>query len=619
MFLRKFSNVRCHSNTSKLAKHLLHFKTAEFVRPRAQREKFIDVEIVRLLGKKVIVPCENEYGDFISTIFVRPKADGTHRLILNLKVLNKYVAYHHFKMETLQSAINMMTKGCFMASVDFKDAYYSVAIHENYQKYLKFSWNGKLFNFTCLPNGLACAPRLFTKLLKPAYSSLRSNGYLSVSYIDDCYLQGNTWQSCIANVIATVKMFTSLGFLVHPDKSMFEPSHHITFLGFTLNSEEMTVSPTEIKAKSIAEAIKAFLLKKTHTIRELAEIIGKLVAVFPGCLYGPLHYRQIEGEKISALKAAKGDYNAKITISSATKLELKWWIMNITLAKRPISIPKHEILIKSDASLMGWGAVHDNQSTGGRWSDTEKEQHINALETKAAQFALQTFCDKVKNKHIRILIDNTTAVAYINKMGGSHSTNCNNIARDIWFWCLKRNIWLSAAHLPGSKNIEADKASRVFYDNTEWKLNTCIFKNITDKWFMPNIDLFASRLNHQLPRYVAWHPDPGAEAVDAFTLNWGNDTFYAFPPFSLLGKVLQKIYNDKAQGILIVPNWTTQTWYPQLMQLLVTEPLILPKGKIMIQLPYNKDKIHPLHPKLELLACHLSADPSVTKVFQKKH
>ena len=76
-------------------------------------------------------------------------------------------------MESLNSAVLLITPGCSMASVNLKDAHYSVPVNESYQKYLKFFWQGELFQFTCLPNGLASAPRLFAKLLKPVYSILR--------------------------------------------------------------------------------------------------------------------------------------------------------------------------------------------------------------------------------------------------------------------------------------------------------------------------------------------------------------------------------------------------------------------------------------------------------------
>ena len=87
-------------------------------------------------------------------------------------------------------------------------------------------------------------------------------------------------------------------------------------------------------------------------------------------------------------------------------------------------------------------------------------------------------------------------------MGGSHSAICNFLARETWFWCIDRNLWISAAHLPGTSNVAADKASHVFCDQTEWKLDETIFESITAYFY--------------IPRYVAWQPDPGAEAVELY-------------------------------------------------------------------------------------------------------
>lgn len=89
-------------------------------------------------------------------------------------------------------------------------------------------------------------------------------------------------------------------------------------------------------------------------------------------------------------------------------------------------------------------------------------------------------------------------------MGVSHSVPCNNIARDIWLWCKDRDIWITPAHIPGVENTEADLASRVFNDQTEWKLDPLILTDIFTLFGKPDLDLFASRLNHQLSRYVSW-------------------------------------------------------------------------------------------------------------------
>lgn len=93
---------------------------------------------------------------------MRLKKDGSYRLILNLKPLNEFVSYYHFKMDTIQTALKLMRPGCFMASVDLKDAYYSIPIAAEDRQLLKFEWEGNYFHFTCLPNGLASASRLFT-------------------------------------------------------------------------------------------------------------------------------------------------------------------------------------------------------------------------------------------------------------------------------------------------------------------------------------------------------------------------------------------------------------------------------------------------------------------------
>ena len=102
-------------------------------------------------------------------------------------------------------------------------------------------------------------------------------------------------------------------------------------------------------------------------------------------------------------------------------------------------------------------------------------------------------------------------------MGGTKQS-CNMITRDIWQWCIQRNIWLSACHLPGVENTEADRESRLNHDNTEWQLNPKLFHRLGQIWPKPEIDLFASRINFHILPYVAWKPDPGAVAIDAFTI-----------------------------------------------------------------------------------------------------
>ena len=145
-------------------------------------------------------------------------------------------------MATIHTCIRLMTPGCHMASIDLRDAYFSIPVHVDHQKYLTFLRKGTLYQFTCLPQGLGCSPRVFTKVMKPAFSYLRQRGHVSSGYIGDTFLQGDSYHLCRENVHATLKLFRDLGFWPHELKSVTEPTQILERLGFVLNSLDMTVS-----------------------------------------------------------------------------------------------------------------------------------------------------------------------------------------------------------------------------------------------------------------------------------------------------------------------------------------------------------------------------------------
>ena len=266
--------------------------------------------------------------------------------------------------------------------------------------------------------------------------------------------------------------------------------------------------------------------------------------------------------------------------------------------------------------MSGWGAHCGDQKIGGRWSCEESNNHINYLELLAIFLGLKSFCRNcTESTHVQVKTDNTTAKSYINAMGGVKSPECNTLAKQIWQWCIDRNIWLSAAYIPGSDN-QADFESRHYKENTEWKLDDNVVQEVFSIWGKPNIDLFASRLNKQIDRYASWHPDPEAEIVDEFSCDWAELYFYAFPPFGLIPRFLAKLRHNRGECILITPVWTTQNWFPSLMELMIDTPRLLPRGENLLQLP-GTQKVHPLSNKMVLMACRLSGEPLRTETYQK--
>ena len=422
--------------------------------------EIIDSEIEKLLGKGVISPCQFAPNEVLSPVFTRPKKDGSHRMILNLSRLNEDVRYEHFKMDTLHSALDLVIKDCWFASIDLKDAYYCVPISDDYTQILRFMWKGQRYEFKALPNGLSCGPRKFTKLLKPVFSVLRKHGHVSTAFLDDSLLLGITQEDCINNILDTLKILKRLGFIVHPSKSVLAPTKQIQYLGVIINSESMKVKLTEERCFSLLSSCKALLSRAQPTIRQTAQAIGKIVASFPAVKYGPLHYRSLEEDKKEALKANNGNYDAYMTLSPDSVAELEWWLANATSAYKDIFTEDPEVVITTDASLIGWGCICDGVTSGGQWLPIERQFHINYLELKAAFFALKCFQQKSENKHVRIMSDNMTTVSCINHMGTSHSASCNSLTLQVWDWCIEQNIWISAAHIAGIDNTAADMESR---------------------------------------------------------------------------------------------------------------------------------------------------------------
>ena len=162
----------------------------------------------------------------------------------------------------------------------------------------------------------------------------------------------------------------------------------------------------------------------------------------------------------------------------------------------------------------------------------EQGFHINYLELKAIWLGLKSLCNNSRQKHIRIQSDNTTAVAYINAMGGIKSADCNNMARQIWLWCIEREIWLSACHIPGSINVEADSESRVFNTSTEWSLHPAVFDHINEMWgpfeirsfWLPDLILKSLRMCHG-------NQDPDAKHENALFMQWEEHYFLCFSTF----------------------------------------------------------------------------------------
>lgn len=152
--------------------------------------------ISKLLAKGAIRPCQPHKNQFISSYFLVPKPDGSYRFILNLKKLNDFIETEHFLMEDIRTAMKLISRCNYMATLDLEDAYLMVPIHESSTIYLRFIFRGVIYEFVALPFGLNVSPYIFTKIMKPITKLLRLKGLLFVVYLDDWWIVAESFEKC---------------------------------------------------------------------------------------------------------------------------------------------------------------------------------------------------------------------------------------------------------------------------------------------------------------------------------------------------------------------------------------------------------------------------------------
>ena len=566
--------------------------------------------------------CYSSFGSQrgpISQFFVScEKEGGGNRPVVNLKDLNRNIPYRHFKMEGLFLLKEMLLPGDKMCKIDLKDAYFAIPLSVKSRKYVRFQWKGLLYEFCCLCFGLSPAPLVFTKLLKVPISLLRKLNVRIIIYLDDMLLMASSLEDLLMARDTLIFILQHLGFLINIKKSYLEPTSTLEFLGVIVDSGEMTLSLPKEKLLKVQNHCQEILENGKVTVRELSKLIGRLSSTAIAVLPAPLHYRHLQHQQIQKL-ISHNSFEEKVELSVEARKELLWWKENLILCNgRSLISSPPQIIISSDASLQGWGASCHGLTTGGPWSMEERKFHINVLELKAAKLAIMSLTLKERDAiSVHIRMNNMAALSYLMKMGGTKNQELTAISKEIWQYLLKRKITITAEYLPGSMNVEADRESRQTRDSSEWKLNPTIFMKLCQIRGTPEVDLFASRVSHQLPHYISWKIDPFSQGRDAFQISWAHKFVYAFPPFALIGRILQKVNQDQCLMLIITPAWPGQPWFPGLLKMYVKNPLLLPALKDLLKDPAGKLNPLVIQNSLRLVAWTISGRTYLQKEYQK--
>ncbi|CAC5396319.1 unnamed protein product [Mytilus coruscus] len=442
-------------------------------------------------------------------------------------------------MDSLNSVLNLVQKGDWAISLDLKDAYFLIPIHETHKKYLRFCVNNMCYQFRVLCFGPTSAPRIFTKVCSVVAAHLRAQNICLAAYLDDWFLINQAKQMLISDREKTLNLLTNLGFVVNLEKSSLISTQSITYIGAVFSLKEVIVRPTSESVSKLLSAVEFILNKQNQaTARDFLQLLGIMascIELFPNetnSVTPPL-----------SLKTSMSKSRNKNSFSNHLKGHFRWWlnIENLVMG-RSITLWETSITVTTDASKSGYGGhINNSLIVQGSWSVEEKLLHINSLEIEAVFLTVKHFLPKLIGKNVLIRSENATVVRYINKQGGTRSPQPCMRTWKLWQLALENQIFLKAAHIAGKKNILADHLSRVKIQPTKWSLNKEVTHAMFQIWETPHIDLFASAKNRQTQIYCSWNPDPQAYAIDALTILWNIMYAYAYPPICLIPKILQNM------------------------------------------------------------------------------
>ena len=513
-------------------------------------------------------------------------------------------------METLFSIIAALQPQEWITKIDLKDAYHHILVHVNIWKYFRFVVAGVVYQFRVLPFGLSTAPREFTKTLAPVVQLLRTQGIRVHAYLDDWIIRAHCREQSLEHTQYILQLLQSLGWTINWDKSMLQPSRILDFLSLHFNLEQALISPPNSFLPTLTNVLSRLSPTTVMPARKISSIISRMSHFAPFIYNGRLHLRFLQFWFKAQWSQHQQSWDTPIQLDADFLTYLRWFQRQNVMIGVPLHLPEPSLFFFSDASLKGWGASWKDLQISGLWSDPESLRHINWLELEAIRLVLLHWGPQWRSQSVRVYCDNSTAVAYIRKQGGTHSQSLFHKTLELFDLLDQFVITLVPTHLPGARNVMADALSRINQPSpTEWRIPTETLNNLFCVFGTPLIDMFATAENRVKPVYVSPYPDDRAWAVDTLSLFWDDlGLVYAFPPAPIVPKTLQKILKSRGTTVIMIASQhPSRPWHPLLLQLSTRPRIPLPDVNLLQYVPNLRRPQYHWDPRLlDLTAWRLS-------------
>ena len=371
------------------------------------------------------------------------------------------------RYQSIQSASDLITPGCYLGKLDLKSAYRSVSVHPSQFQCTGLKWKFKGHSeYTYmydnrLPFGAKLSVGIFHRLTQAVRRMLLKRGINVVVYLDDFLVVADTYTECQRGLDTLMTLVRLLGFSIAWEKTL-GPTQCLTFLGIKIDTQAYTLSLPEDKVTSLHSLLTSFMTRSRASCRQLQQLAGKL-SWAAHVVNGGRIYLQRVLDLIRPLRKA----HHKVQLNNAFKQDISWWLTFLTVFNsRGIRSQRCEpSSVYTDACNQGAGIITDNNWSYINWkldmpSVSRQHTHINVKETMAVILAIYRYAPTWRGQHVVVYTDNITTRAAINK-GISKDPLVMMYLRTVFWLRNIVNFTITSVFIPGSINILADSVSRL--------------------------------------------------------------------------------------------------------------------------------------------------------------
>ena len=536
------------------------------------------------------------YDPVCSPVIIAPiqVEEGTHknRLIYNAQYLNCFMDPPTFTMDGVGKIAEVGWKGMFLFSIDHKNGYYHVMLHESAWKYFGFVWMGEVYIFIVLCFGWSPGPFIYSTLTEKVAGRIRKVTSAPVlTWIDD-NLGGNSVHTQLSTpakqlqsarqvcFISCMIMFYA-GYYVNIEKSVLDPATLQKHLGIMIDTIATRFYVPSDRIENLLNLIRSMLESGYCSLGALEKCVGKCrsmaIAVPGAILYTRAQYTALTQDLDYAINPGAARRQIIIfTHGSELVDELEMWLqlgavlehggMWIEATRVYLSLRAH-----TDASARRWGGIFKSPKavfiTGGDFAEEQINLHINVKEAVALEGSLQLFCqnnsEEIKGRTVVVNVDNKTLYHIYENGGSTGQVHITSVCKKL-FWLQTNNQFkLKLQWIPSGEN-EADGITRESVDD-DIRLHRKVFNTLWKEWGGIFRDLMASsgnvqfnQMGEKLPFFSRYH-DKGTLGVDVFAQNitrngearWPD---FCFPPYRMIGKFLEFAKKSGAWCIVVVPE-----------------------------------------------------------------